>query len=631
MAEVIGALRVVLGADTAALDKGLKDAQGSLASFARDMAAIAAGIKFEKILTSAFDSIAHSIKLGIEEADKLGKMSQSIGIPVEELSKLKYAAELSDVSLGTLSTSMGQLNKNMVAVAGGGGRQAAAAFKAMGIEVKNTDGSLKTSSQVLAEVADKFAGYEDGAAKSALAVAIFGRSGAAMIPLLNEGSAGLKKAADEAERFGIVISKDMADSAQTFNDNLTKLHAQTNGLFIQLSAALAPALEELSNRLVAAAGDGNVMRSVAETLIKFFGWWAQEIAEVTIRIGNLGNEWAALQNLLKADIFTSGAVTEAWKAFVAAGDQADEKVKQMRQSFTDFFSAISSKSDPMQKISDDILRQSNELGRLFTAWQKTQAPIMASGKALAATEQQMDKATAAMMRFFDAGNKTIGSLTAEANTIGMTVGEQAAYKYAIEGVIAAKKVGLDQDPVTIANIQKQAVEIGNLTQQLEDSRQAWNFFNQEGDKAAGLFADVALGSKSASDAFKEFAQSVIRDVIQMIAKMIILNTVIKPLFGAFGGGFGGFFGFSEGGSLSFASGGSFTVPGGSSYRDNQTIPINVASGERVRVDRPGSGGSDVPTVTVNMAPGRYTREEVRQIFDVGNQLFADGYKLKMAS
>jgi len=50
---IIGSLRVVLGADTAALDKGLKDSQAGLASFAKQVTAIVSGIGLEKALEGA--------------------------------------------------------------------------------------------------------------------------------------------------------------------------------------------------------------------------------------------------------------------------------------------------------------------------------------------------------------------------------------------------------------------------------------------------------------------------------------------------------------------------------------------------------------------------------------------------
>lgn len=61
----------------------------------------------------------------------------------------------------------------------------------MGIKVQDANGNLKSSDQLLKEVAGKFAGYQDGAAKAALAQELFGRSGAELMPLLNAGAEGI--------------------------------------------------------------------------------------------------------------------------------------------------------------------------------------------------------------------------------------------------------------------------------------------------------------------------------------------------------------------------------------------------------------------------------------------------------
>lgn len=629
MADVIGALRVVLGADTAALDRGLKDAQGSVAAFGNSMKI--AGAVIAGALAGALGGAVAGIKGAIDEADKLGKMAQSIGLPVEALSKLKFAAELSDVSLTTLSTSMQQLNKNMVAVASGAGGKAAEAFRAMGIAVRNTDGTLKASDQILAEIADKFQRYEDGAAKAALAQAIFGRSGAAMIPMLNEGSEGLRRAADEAERFGIVISKDLASSAQNFNDNMTRMRKVLDGLFIQLAGHLAPALEEFSNSLVDSAKSGDVMKTAANVIVSVLASIAVNIGEVSIRLRGLAEEWTTFQRLLKADVFVSGEVTSAFKAWMAVSDQTDEKVRRLKQGFTDLQSAIDARgSDPWASQTRSLSDMNKELARGMDQWLRMPAPIIGTGEALSKTEQQMDKSTAAMVRWFDRGQKNLAQLEAERLGIGMSEGEYAAFKHAIEGVIEAKKNGMDQDPQTLANIQAQAVAIGEATQKLADLRVAWNFANQQGERASGLFADVVMGAKSGKDAFKEFATSIMRDVTQMIAKFIILNTVIKPIFGALTGGAGGFFGFSQGGSISMASGGSFTVPGGSSMTDNQMVPLHLASGERVTVDRPGEGGLATKVIEVVGRGYRYGRQEIEGIVEGINEATRDNIRLDLS-
>ena len=184
---IIGALRVVIGADSAALDKGLKDAQSSIGRFSSSLKGV--GLIAAGALAGVAGGAAVAIRSALKDADQLGKLAQSIGIPVEELSKLKFAAELSDISLESLGKSVVKLSRGMSEIAGGNTTGAAAqAFKALGISVKDASGQVKSSDTILGEVADRFATYRDGANKTALAVALFGRAGAEMIPLLNQGS-----------------------------------------------------------------------------------------------------------------------------------------------------------------------------------------------------------------------------------------------------------------------------------------------------------------------------------------------------------------------------------------------------------------------------------------------------------
>jgi hypothetical protein len=205
MPSILGALKIILGADTSDLDKGLKNSESSIASFGKTvglgLAAVAAAA------VGAGVALAASMKGVIDSADTLNKASQKIGMSTEDLSKLKYAADLADVSSESLGKSMGKLSKAMASAASSSTSDAAMAFKAVGVEVKNTDGTLRSQSEVLKDVAEKFQGYTDGAGKTALAIALFGKAGASMIPLLNEGRDGLQEAADEATKFGLVLDK----------------------------------------------------------------------------------------------------------------------------------------------------------------------------------------------------------------------------------------------------------------------------------------------------------------------------------------------------------------------------------------------------------------------------------------
>jgi len=204
---------------------------------------------------------ATMIKSAIDAADELNKLSQKIGISVEALSTLRFAAQLSDVSLETLQKGIKGLSQN-IAEANTGVGDGAQVFEALGISVKNADGSMKTTEAVLLQVADVFANLEDGAVKTALAVKLFGKSGMDMIPFLNQGAAGINQLTAEAERLGLKLTTETARSAEAFNDNLTALKASSSALGITLARDFLPELINITNAMREAANDSGKLKAM---------------------------------------------------------------------------------------------------------------------------------------------------------------------------------------------------------------------------------------------------------------------------------------------------------------------------------------------------------------------------------
>ncbi len=204
---------------------------------------------------------ATMIKSAIDAADHLNKLSQKIGISVEALSTLRFAAQLSDVSLETLQKGIKGLSQN-IAEANTGVGDGAQVFDALGISVKNADGSMKSTEAVLLQVADVFANLEDGAVKTALAVKLFGKSGMDMIPFLNQGAAGINQLTAEAERLGLKLTTETARSAEAFNDNLTALKASSSALGIALARDFLPELINITNAMREAASDSGKLKAM---------------------------------------------------------------------------------------------------------------------------------------------------------------------------------------------------------------------------------------------------------------------------------------------------------------------------------------------------------------------------------
>jgi hypothetical protein len=255
MAGSLGSLVVSLTAETAQfrndMGKAAYTAQKnfqSIKSSAQTLAG-ALGIYFSASMFVGW------IKSSIDAADAMYMMSQKVGVATDTLSKLAYAAKLSDVGTEDLGTSLNKLNKNIAETARGTG-EAQEAFQAMGISVKDANGKIKGTDLILLEVAEKFSTYADGANKSALAMALFGKAGANMIPFLNNGKAGIEAMGQELQRLGGVILPDAAKQANEFNDNLDRMKVSFNSVAMVIGNQVIPVLTELSNEYLVAYKNG---------------------------------------------------------------------------------------------------------------------------------------------------------------------------------------------------------------------------------------------------------------------------------------------------------------------------------------------------------------------------------------
>lgn len=262
----IGNLNVSLGINTAQFAAGLSQAQGSLATFGKGLKAFAAAAG----ATLSLGALGMAVKSNIDRMDELGKAAQKIGIPVEELSKLEYAGKLADIALDSLTTTLAKFSKNLVEVVGGGTNDTGAALRAIGVAAVDAQGQLRPTSEIIADVAEEFSVMRDGAGKTALAIALFGKSGAEMIPLLNGGRDAIAGAGRELQQFGGVVTPEATRRAQEFNDNLTRLQTAFSGLLQEAIAPILPELITLTQYFIDLAKTGAPVKEWVTNTIAFF-------------------------------------------------------------------------------------------------------------------------------------------------------------------------------------------------------------------------------------------------------------------------------------------------------------------------------------------------------------------------
>jgi hypothetical protein len=178
----------------------------------------------------------------IEAGDKFNDLSQRTGVSVESLAKFSKAAATSGTDIDAVAKSLGKLSKGMYEAAETGKGPTADALKALGISAKDAAGNLKSADQVTLEIANKFKTMPDGVEKTALAMQLFGKSGAEMIPMLNEGGAAI-------ESLSVKMNAAFAKKADEYNDKLAALGGKVGALAAGITVALLPALDAVTTVL----------------------------------------------------------------------------------------------------------------------------------------------------------------------------------------------------------------------------------------------------------------------------------------------------------------------------------------------------------------------------------------------
>jgi len=201
--------------------------------------------------------MAAFVKHAIDAADETGKLAQKTGLASEQVAGLQLAFRQAGAG-DEFQKSLSKLAKNAA--------DGSKAFEAMGITVKGSDGNLKSTRQLIGEVADKFKGYSDSAEKTALAQELFGKSGANLIPLLNAGGKALDDYDQMAQKLGLTLSDEATKNAEKFNDTIDLVGQGVTGVGRQIAVELLPTLTSMAGELFDTATSGDTLKNVAGAL-----------------------------------------------------------------------------------------------------------------------------------------------------------------------------------------------------------------------------------------------------------------------------------------------------------------------------------------------------------------------------
>lgn len=320
------------------------------------------------IITGALTA---TIYQAAEAGDRLDDLSKSTGITATELSRLGYAAEQNGASLEQMANGLKVLYAKM-GDARSGLKEAQDAFNQLKISWQNLDGSLKSGSQIIPEIAEKISLMRNETEQSGLASELFGRkAGPDLLPMLQLGAGGIRDLADEADRLGITMDSVQAKTLGDFNDALTALKGSMAGLLrtaiIPLVEYLKPFVERLTETVGAIRKWSDEHKTLSDWLMKlvggggllllFVGTIAKLIPMLT-QIGSLLGKIGASAGIAASSL---GLITAGTVALYAAYGTLYAKVDSVNQKTREFMGLLSQLDsmtlDQIQTEIDAIVQQ----------------------------------------------------------------------------------------------------------------------------------------------------------------------------------------------------------------------------------------------------------------------------------
>jgi lambda family phage tail tape measure protein len=283
---------------------------------------------------AAGNQIFDSINRAVSQTAALADLAQSIGINVERLQELRYAAEQSGASADMLDDAIRTLNQRLGDVASEGGGAAAGAFERLQIAALNTDGTIRNAGDVFDEFVRKLESVGSEAEKAALASDLFGKqAGPRLVQLLSEGEAGIASLSKEAHAFGVVLGEDLVRQTQALEDEWNRFTQQVDvayktvilrtvnglrGLFSDPS--LDEQFQDLSQKLQRAANELNASQQLSNDTNGLLG--GRRVMQAREEVNRIKAELDAVQRQILENATQEASQQrkkeEAQKAYEAA-------------------------------------------------------------------------------------------------------------------------------------------------------------------------------------------------------------------------------------------------------------------------------------------------------------------------
>lgn len=389
----IGKVSAVFTASTSGLTSGVNRASQSMKSLQasvgglrgsmQSLVAIQGAQLFGSIVSSATSAARSLLNYGqaaAETVDQTSKLAARLGFTYSEMAGLALAGDLAGVSLEQIGAAATKADVAFVKAANGS-KEATAAFSAIGLSLDQLNGL--SASERFDAIAEAISQLPTEAERAAAAVAIFGRAGAELLPLFNQGAGAIAAAREEADRFGLSLTNVQGQNVEAMNDAFTRAQAAVQGVIQQVVAYLAPAVEAVTTAfsdLIGNVGGANIGQAIGEGILQ----GARYLAE----IGDF-----LIQNLSGVFEYLS-SVGGQWNVVWEVGDRVGQLLFGVAKLFEAAFQGVAAL---MTNVAGRFLEAAGQIAAAIPGWSQTGDQLLAAGQSLRASSGELASGAAAAL------------------------------------------------------------------------------------------------------------------------------------------------------------------------------------------------------------------------------------------
>lgn len=520
MANSLGALVVTLGLEASEYIKGLTKAEYEAQKFSKAVENTVEAARNSMIaLGVASAGVAIALNDQISKIADYQDLAEKIGDTAEAVGSLSTAANVSGVSLDTVAAASVKLT-SALSKTDDEAKGAGAAITALGLNFQ----AFKDLSPVdqIEEVANALNGFEDGASKTAVAVALFGKAGAELLPFLND-------LADGSER-QVKITQEQIDAADAYDKQLKRLQGSLQSMTKQMAADSIPVMSEMVTQaqslvdyIKKSENEFSIFEGVLSAVQVVFETLVIVASDVIFVLKGIGTEIYGIAQQIKA------LATGDLDKFTAIGDAMKADAARARLELDKFQSDFLNRTKEIKKIAED-----NRPKLSFTQ----------------TTEKTDDKAQKEREKEQEEFIKNQRKLAIEAGDAVNKTNE--SYQKWLENVKKSTATGkLDTQREEIEKLAA-AYEKGDLSlKQYQESlevvkakaKETDEFANGLGLTFSSAFEDAIVSGKSFGDILKGIEADIIRLVVRLTVVKPLADSITKSISGSgislssiFGGG-----------------------------------------------------------------------------------------------